>query len=314
MVIDIAVRPEEEIEESVTMEEEPADVTPKTGPPRPEPLVIGLTVVMVVSVVVVFFGAFAFGLSGLQEQRSQHQLYAEFRGLLDPSSTVAPEIGGAIPQGFPIALINSSQAGLHNVVVVEGTTSGDLLAGPGHLPDTPLPGQVGDSVLVGKGSTSGAPFGDITSLHKGDVITVRTGESVFHFTVEDQRLAGSRKPSYRSDSGLLTLVTSTGSGPLGRVAPDHLVYVDAKLQGKAVGSPPGRPTDVSSAELQGHSDWGAWPWVLVWLAALGAGSAACWYLWSRLGILRAWLICAPVLLAILWGLSDEAIRLLPNVY
>jgi len=39
-----------------------------------------------------------------------------------------------------------------------------------------------------------------------------------------------------------------------------------------------------------------------------------WWLWSRWGILRAWVVGAPVLLALLWGLSNEAMRLLPNVY
>ena len=31
--------------------------------------------------------------------------------------------------------------GLHDVVIVEGTDSGDLRDGPGHRRDTPLPGQ-----------------------------------------------------------------------------------------------------------------------------------------------------------------------------
>jgi hypothetical protein len=37
-------------------------------------------------------------------------------------------------------------------------------------------------------------------------------------------------------------------------------------------------------------------------------------LWSFWGLLRTWIVAAPVLLGILWALSDEAIRLLPNVY
>jgi hypothetical protein len=52
----------------------------------------------------------------------------------------------------------------------------------------------------------------------------------------------------------------------------------------------------------------------MWLVVLFAGSVTCWWLWSRWGILQTWLVGAPVLFAILWGLSTEMMRLLPNVY
>lgn len=51
-------------------------------PPMPGAIAITLASVMAFSIVALFLGAFAFGLSGLQEQRSQDQLYASFRGLL----------------------------------------------------------------------------------------------------------------------------------------------------------------------------------------------------------------------------------------
>ncbi len=295
-------------------EEGRAVPAPKSGPPAPGPVVIALAVVMTASVVVALFGLFGFRLAGLQEQRSQHQLYAQFRGLLDPSSPNAPSIGGKIPPGTPIALLDAPGAGLHDVVVVEGTSSGTLLNGPGHVPDSPLPGQAGNSVLVGKSATAGAPFAGITRLQRGDAVDVRTGQGLFHYVVLGQVLAGASLPTIPGNGGLLTLVTSAGSSPLGRFAPDHLVYVDARLQGTAVATPAGRPASVPPPELPGHDDPAAWPWVGLWLLLLAAGSAAVWWLWSRWGILQTWLVGAPVLFAILWGLSDEAMRLLPNVY
>ena len=71
---------------------------------------------------------------------------------------------------------------------------------------------------------------------------------------------------------------------------------------------------MSAANLPGHNDPGAWPFVLLWTGALFAATAACWWLWSYWGLVRTWLIGAPVLFFILWALSNEAIRLLPNVY
>jgi hypothetical protein len=162
---------------------EPVPPSRRIGPPAPRLLTVVLSAVMLVCALTVFFGIFVFGLSGLQEQRSQHQLYAQFRGLLSPSSPVAPSVGGAIPAGAPVALVDAPQAGLENVVVVEGTSSGDLLAGPGHLPSSPLPGQVGESVIVGKSTTAGAPFRSISRLRRGDVVTVRTGQGRFRYVV-----------------------------------------------------------------------------------------------------------------------------------
>jgi sortase A len=292
----------------------PTPPAARAGPPVPGVLVITLGVIMVFSVVIVFLGLFAFGLSGLQEQRSQHLLYAQFRGLLDPSSPTAPSIGGVIPVGTPVALMNSPRAGIDNAVVVEGTSSGTLLEGPGHLRNSPLPGQAGESIVMGKGMTAGAPFGGITRLRKGDVITVRTGEGKFRFKVRGQLTPGQRPPAIRSDSGVLTLVSSGGAGPLGHLAPGHLVYVEAILEGKTVAAPKGRPKTVSTVEIQGHSDPGAWPFVGLWLVALLAVTAVCWRMWSRWGILQTWIVGAPVLFGILWGLSNEAMRLFPNVY
>ena len=286
----------------------------RSGPPAPGALTVTMALVMVLSVVAAFFGAFAFGLSGLQEQRSQHIDYASLRGLLDPTSAVAPYIGGKIPAGAPIALMNAPRGGLHDTVVVEGTSAGDLLAGPGHLASTPLPGQAGNAVVLGKGATAGAPFSRLTALRRGDDVAVRTGQGLFHYRVRGKIVNGGRLPRIPSTSGFLVLGTSLGSGTFASLSPSRVVYVYAQLEGRAVPAPRGRPRTVPASQLPGHNDPGAWPFVALWLAVLLGASAACWWLWSWWGLLRTWIIGAPVLLGILWALSDEAIRLLPNVY
>jgi len=311
MVIDVAA---EEVDLAAEQAVRSVPTPARARPLMPGPVFVTLASIMTFSVIALFLGTYAFELSGLQEHRSQAQLYASFRGLLYPSSPTAPSIGGSIAPGSPVALLNSPVADLHNVVVVEGTTSGDLLKGPGHLRDSPLPGQPGESILIGKSTTAGAPFGDITRLVTGDVITVTTGQGQFRFTVERQRVAGDPLPGIPASGALLTLVSSTGAGWLGKLAPSHLVYVDAKLQGKDVAAPSGRPGSITPAEIQGHSDPSAWPFVVFWILALLAGLIALVWLWSRWGFPRAWLIGAPVLFGILWGLSTEVMRLLPNVY
>jgi sortase A len=315
MVIDVEPAPAEELEHDEVGEED-LEVAPRnrrTGPPAPKLTSVVLSLVMLGSVIALFFGAFAYGLSGLQEQRSQHQLYSELRGLLSPASPIAPFIGGRIPDGSPVALLTSPQAGLHDAVIVQGTSSGALLAGPGHLPTSPLPGQAGAAVVLGKSTTAGAPFGELARLRRGDVITVRTGQGPFRYVVQGRLVNGGRLPRVPSTSGFLLLGTSGGEAP-GGFTPSHVVYTYAKLQGHAAPIPRRQPRSVPRSDLAGHGDPGAWPFVALWSAVLIIGTAACWRLWSYWGLFRTWLVGAPVLFAVLWALSDEALRLLPNVY
>jgi sortase A len=279
----------------------------------PATAMVALASAAALGAIAVFLVVYALGFSRLQEQRSQHQLYASFRGLLDPSSEIAPAVGGVIKPGSPIALINAPDAGLHNMMVVEGTSSSDLLKGPGHLRDSPLPGQVGQSILMGKSLTAGAPFRRITRLRRGEVITVTTGQSTFHFAVADVRAGGDPLPAVPSGGALLTLVTSAGSGWLGHFAPSHVVYVDAVLQGTAVTAPAGRPVAVPVAELPGHSDPGAWPFLVMWLQALIVGGVGSVWAWMRWGRWQTWLVGGPIVLGVMWGISEEAMRLLPNL-
>ena len=48
--------------------------------------------------------------------------------------------------------------------VVEGTDADNLRKGPGHYPDTPLPGQQGTSAIAGHRTTYGAPFRKLDEL------------------------------------------------------------------------------------------------------------------------------------------------------
>ncbi|MHB1346625.1 MAG: sortase [Candidatus Humimicrobiaceae bacterium] len=52
----------------------------------------------------------------------------------------------------------------------EGSDIPDLKKGPGHIPQTPLPGEEGRSTLSGHRTTYGAPFNRIDELVKGDLI------------------------------------------------------------------------------------------------------------------------------------------------
>ncbi len=290
--------------------------TPPATPSRKRHggLLAGIATVTAFGVVVTFFLSYVLAFSNLEEHRSQSQLYATMRGLLDPASPVAPEIGGPIPAGSPVAVMNIPALEVSRMIIVEGTRSGDLANGPGHQRNSPLPGQVGQSIVMGKSVSSGAPFASLSRLHVGNAIDVTTGQGTFHFVVEGVRRAGSALPIIPKNNSLLTLISTTGTQLFGSDAAAHLLYVDAALRGTPVATPPHAPRIIGSAEIQGHGDSGAWPDVIVWLAAVVAATIGVVVLARRWGVARTWVVATPVVLLVLWMLSGALLRLLPNVY
>ena len=73
-------------------------------------------------------------------------------------------------------------------VVVEGTDGASLRNGPGHYPDTPLPGVRGTVGIAGHRTTYGAPFRDIADLRPGDPVHVRMPYATFTYEVERTRI------------------------------------------------------------------------------------------------------------------------------
>jgi sortase A len=72
--------------------------------------------------------------------------------------------------------------------VVEGTDTGDLRKGPGHYPETPLPGEPGTAAIAGHRTTYGAPFRDIDDVKPGQVVRVDMPDGTFVYRVEEVRI------------------------------------------------------------------------------------------------------------------------------
>ncbi len=258
-----------------------------------------------------WFLLYVFALTPLAEARSQSILYGTFREQL--ALQVAP-LGGAVKPGVPVALINAPGLDITDVVVVEGTAAGDLMAGPGHRRDTVLPGQRGVSVLYGRAAMFNGPFAGIATAKPGAVITVTTGQGVFTYVVTDVRHARDAFPQpLQSGEGRLTLATAQGSGRLGAWNPTGVVYLDAKLNGVALPYPPGRPAVVPTAEtaLQGDPS-SLLPLTLSLPLLIGALVFMVWAR-SRWGGWQAWLVVLPLVLAAMWAVSQAAVQLLPNL-
>jgi sortase A len=89
--------------------------------------------------------------------------------------------------GDPVGRIKIPEVDLSKVVV-EGTDGGSLRKGPGHYPETPLPGIHGTVAIAGHRTTYGAPFRDLDKLEEGDEIDVEMPYGRFVYEVERQQI------------------------------------------------------------------------------------------------------------------------------
>jgi sortase A len=251
-------------------------------------------------------------LSSFAENRSQELLYREFRVAIAGDPNIVPPIGPTEPVGSPVALVRIPGIGVSQVVV-EGTASGDTLAGPGHLRSTVLPGQAGTSVVFGRAATYGAPFRDLGQLAVGDPIDVVMAQGEVEFTVVNVRRAGDPYSQPLPAGGArLILATAEGSGALAALTPGSVLYVDADAP-KGFVPPPGLPGSVPDPEQIMHSDHGAFPLLALHLALLLAATLAVVAARQRWSARLVWIVAAPVAVALAWSTTDVVMRLLPNV-
>jgi sortase A len=252
---------------------------------------------------VLAFVVFAYALSGLTHERAQVGLQRKLRAQL--ASNSAP-VGGAIPTGAPVALLQIPKIGITEAVV-EGSRSTQLRNGPGHVLGTPLPGQPGNAVIAARRTLYGGPFHHIASLRPGDLIHVTTGEGNATYRVSSVAKLAATDGSFvqsRGDNRLTLFTTDSAWTASGRLV------VTAILHGN-----PYPPTSIASAldadglGLTGQRD--AVPYMLVWLELLAGAGLLAAYLASRWSVPRVWLFCAPVLALTMWLVFESFVRLLP---
>ncbi|MSW70227.1 MAG: sortase [Actinobacteria bacterium] len=250
-------------------------------------------------------------LGGLSQDRAQSTLYREFRAEL--AAGTAP-LGPVTAVGRPVATISIPQIGVDQVVV-EGTASGDLLSGPGHLRNTVLPGQLGTSAVFGRASTYGAPFARLGELGAGDQVDVVTAQGAVRFRVIGVRRAGDPLPQPRPEGAArLVLVSGEGSGTrLPSLSPGGVVYVDAEAK-KAFDTPQGLPPVVPDPEQAMATESGAvLPLLTLCLGLLLALTLGVIAARQRFGAALVWVVATPVVIAVAWVTTDVVMRLLPNL-
>ena len=268
----------------------------------------------VLSVLILGFILNIFVLGNLQYSASQQQLTNAFRVQL--SDATAPVSEGdfqkiLLADGAPVALLDIPSIGVH-VVIVEGTRSSVLKAGPGHRRDTVLPGQAGVSVVMGRAAAYGGPFSRLQELQPGDPFSVITGQGKQTFEVLGLRYAGDPAPAAMK-AGSSRIILETARGPA--YIPSGVVRVDAQLTSEVQPSGQRQTTfaTLPAADRELATDTST-VWALVFaLQFLILIEVALVWAFVRVGLQRTWVVFVPLFLLAELLVADQVTSLLPNL-
>src|SRR5579875_89685 len=193
-----------------------AEPAPAPAPAGPGPaltqqsLLRGMGIgLLLLAVFVLGFAAYLYGLSGVQEARTQTILYTRFQAEVGQVGGIAPPLNPPIALGSPVVALDIPSVGIKDMVVVQGTTPENLRLGPGHRPDTPLPGQAGVVQIYGRRATFGGPFALIANLRPGDIIRAVTGQGTAEYKVAALAYSNSKIIKDTNPDRLLLLTASS---------------------------------------------------------------------------------------------------------
>lgn len=128
--------------------------------------------------------------------------------------------------GHSFALIKIPAFGSQwQFAVVQGSGLPELALGPGHVPGTALPGEVGNFAVAGHRVSAGNPFWRLPSLRFGDMVYVETKTATYEY-----RLTGTPVWVDPNDTGMLAPVPGhPGERPSQRLM--TLITCDPPLTG-----------------------------------------------------------------------------------
>jgi sortase A len=261
--------------------------------------------VSVVGIVVLvgLFAAYLYSISFVTEGRAQAVLLSQFK------SALALYVGQASepPVNGPVGLLQLPSLGVQKVVV-RGVGSDQTKQGPGHDPSTPLPGEAGNVVIVGRRSTFGAPFLHLDALRPNDPIVVFTRQGRFVYTVS--RLAsaplGWAGAAAQTQDARLTLITAT---PAFRWNGE--LVLTAKLNGKPLATSTNISARPAGQEVGKTTGANPLAGILLWGEVFLASVIAAFLLYRRWSLVATFLITTPIMVTSLYLLFENLARALP---
>ncbi|MCU1498880.1 MAG: peptidase family protein [Acidimicrobiales bacterium] len=273
-----------------------------------------------------------------------------------PSGTAPVEVQPAplaprllLPEdGAPVGEIRIPRIGVTRTIV-EGISIEELKRGPGHYPESPLPGQKGNVAIAGHRTTYGQPFHNVDKLDPGDQILFTTAQGKYVYEVTGTEIVKDTDVRVLADQGdnRVTLIACHPKYSLEqriiitavlKGAPAPEITGQAERREKAAEQDAGADPFANARDIDGGAantkaskgpavKWGlacALVWLLTWLAQVlirrrtgrqgryQAGSGP-----SRRQRLASWtpyLVGGPLFLLLLYVFFENFARLLPGAY
>jgi sortase (surface protein transpeptidase) len=286
--------------QSVPPDEAPAVATAKPGRLRSTSRSsVSIAIIALVAIVAgwAMFELFEGPIAQSWYHTRQHQLAAQLQAS-------RPHTG----LGAAIAVLQAPSVGL-NVVVAEGDTPQQLHGGPGHRAGTPIPGAIGNSVVVGHRTGWGGALRSAGELQPGQVLVVQTvnpPRNAFFKIISVERVAANDPtPFARTTDRRLTIVTGTGGQ-----------FSDRRLVITAVSGKTGKVLSDESATVTstppGSRLWNAS--MLLAVVGIGAGCLLFFALRRRYRLPVRAVVAVPLLALGLLGLFMNLDLFLPPLH
>ncbi|PJJ56359.1 sortase A [Mumia flava] len=136
--------------------------------------------------VVLLFGVYLVFWSDVQASVAQVGLRDDFEQQVEAAQDgpATQPVAAKPAVGSGIAVMSIPRLGADwSWVVVEGVTDDQIARGPGHFPETALPGRTGNFAVAGHRATHGEPFAHLDQVQPRDTILVETPGAAYEYVV-----------------------------------------------------------------------------------------------------------------------------------
>src|SRR6266516_7426285 len=140
--------------------------------------------------IVLLFLAYLLWGTALATSAHQHAFATQLQRQWQTHHDVRPAVTRLhLVTGQPFAFIRIPRfGGSWRFAIVQGTGLTQLALGPGHVPGTALPGQIGNFAVAAHRVTAGNPFYRLNDLRPGDKVMIETATATYTYQVTTTEL------------------------------------------------------------------------------------------------------------------------------